>query len=106
MASARQKWLASGSKIIGTVQIDNGAKNALLKRKSLLAVGVLNIIQAFDSNEAIEILDEDNNLIAVAKAKINAIELNAKLKRLFDTIELGEDIQNSVSKKYIFNIIN
>ncbi len=80
MASARQKWLASGSKIIGTVQIDNGAKNALLKRKSLLAVGVLNIIQAFDSNEAIEILDEDNNLIAVAKAKINAVELKAKLK--------------------------
>jgi glutamate 5-kinase len=80
VASARQKWLASGSKIIGTVQIDNGAKNALLKRKSLLAVGVSAIIQNFDSHEAIEIVDENQNIIAIAKAKISAKNLAQNLK--------------------------
>lgn len=80
VASARQKWLASGSKIIGTVQIDNGAKNALLKRKSLLAVGIIAIIQKFDSHEAIEIIDENAHVIAVAKAKISAKMLEQNLK--------------------------
>lgn len=80
MASARKKWLASGSKIIGTVQIDNGAKDAILKRKSLLAVGIKKIIQKFELNEAIEIIDENENVVAVAKAKISALELEKKLE--------------------------
>lgn len=73
--TARQKWLASGSLIIGGVQVDEGAKKALLKRKSLLAVGVRKVINDFKQNEAFEIMDEEGVAFAVAKAKTDSSQL-------------------------------
>ena len=67
---ARKKWLASGSLVSGRIQIDAGACKALIKRHSLLAVGIKKILTSFENGEIIEILDEDDNAIAVAKAKI------------------------------------
>lgn len=77
---ARKKWLASGSLVKGKVQIDGGAENALKKRHSLLAVGVKEIVGDFEQGEVIEILDEKQNTIAVAKAKISSAVLSQKLK--------------------------
>ena len=76
--TARQKWLASGSLIIGGVQVDEGAKKALLKRKSLLAVGVKKVINDFKQNEAFEIVGEDGVAFAVAKAKTDSSLLKRK----------------------------
>ncbi|MEJ7780809.1 MAG: glutamate 5-kinase [Daejeonella sp.] len=67
---ARKKWLASGSLVSGRIQIDAGACKALQKRGSLLAVGIKKILTGFENGEIIEILDEQNNAIAVAKSKI------------------------------------
>lgn len=67
---ARKKWLASGSLVSGRIQIDEGACKALLNRHSLLAVGIKKILTGFENGEIIEILNEDNETIAVAKAKI------------------------------------
>jgi len=67
---ARRKWLASGSLVSGRIQIDAGAYRALQKRGSLLAVGIKKILTGFENGEIIEILDEQNNAVAVAKAKI------------------------------------
>ena len=67
---ARKKWLASGSLIRGRIQIDAGAYKALQKRHSLLAVGIIKVLTDFENGEIIEILDEDNNAVAVAKARI------------------------------------
>lgn len=69
---ARKKWLASGSLVRGRIQIDAGACKALQKRHSLLAVGIKKVLTSFESGEIIEILDEDNNAIAVAVAKIDS----------------------------------
>ena len=79
--SARQKWLASGSNVIGSVEIDTGAKNALLKRKSLLAVGVKNILHHFGDGEAFEIVDENGQVVAVAKSKISSKKLAATAEK-------------------------
>ena len=79
--TARQKWLASGSLVIGSIVVDEGAHKALLKRKSLLAVGIKNIVSAFEEGEAIEILDENKNAFAVARAKISSKELDKNLKQ-------------------------
>lgn len=72
---ARKKWLASGSLIRGRVQIDTGACKALQKRRSLLAVGIKKVLTGFENGEIIEILDDENNAVAVAKAKISSASL-------------------------------
>lgn len=78
--SARQKWLASGSLVRGRVQIDAGACRALKNRHSLLAVGITKVITGFESGEIVEILDEDDNQVAVAVSKIESSVLAEKIK--------------------------
>lgn len=82
--SARKKWLASGSLISGRIQIDAGAYKALQKRGSLLAVGIKKILTGFENGEIIEILDEENNAVAVAKSKVasSILSQNQNLKNL------------------------
>lgn len=82
--SARQKWLASGSLVRGRIQIDAGACKALKDRHSLLAVGIKKVLTGFENGEIIEILDEDNNAVAVAIAKIDSTTLakDTKVKNL------------------------
>lgn len=70
--SSRNKWLASGSLITGMVRVDQGALEAIKKRKSLLAVGVLDIIQEFEGGEVFQIADNTGTVQAVAKAKIDS----------------------------------
>lgn len=78
--SARKKWLASGSLVSGRIQIDAGACKAIQKRHSLLAVGIKKVLADFEDGEIIEILDEEDNAIAVAKAKISSRALKVNLK--------------------------
>ena len=82
--SARKKWLASGSLVRGCVQIDAGACKALQKRGSLLAVGIKAVLTEFENGEIIEILDEESNVLAVAKAGIDSVILagDTKIKNL------------------------
>ena len=70
--SSRNKWLASGSLITGLVTVDAGALAALQKRKSLLAVGVLSVLEHFETGEVFQIADEEGTIQAVAKAKIDS----------------------------------
>jgi len=80
--SSRNKWLASGSLISGLVTVDQGAINALQNRKSLLAVGVRNVVQDFEVGEVFQIADEEGLIHAVAKSKLDsAILKNEKNKR-------------------------
>ena len=90
--TARQKWLASGSLVIGNVQVDAGAQEALLKRKSLLVVGVQKIIQHFTLEEAFEITDENGIAFAVARAKISSKELLKNLKQQNLILAHADDI--------------
>ncbi|WP_353134014.1 glutamate 5-kinase [Pseudopedobacter sp.] len=83
--SSRNKWLASGSLIRGSVQIDEGAQKALEKRRSLLAVGVKSLLRDFESGEVIQILNEKNIVIAVAKAKIDS--------KILKTVESKQNIE-------------
>jgi glutamate 5-kinase len=69
---SRKKWLASGSLVTGRVQVDYGACKALLKRRSLLAVGVKGITGKFECGEVIEIVDEDNLVVAVGRSKVSS----------------------------------
>ncbi|KAA2240402.1 glutamate 5-kinase [Chitinophaga agrisoli] len=69
---ARKKWLASGSLVTGRIQVDAGAQKALEQRHSLLAVGVQAILEKFDRGEVVEIVNEAQEAIAVARAKLSS----------------------------------
>jgi glutamate 5-kinase len=77
---ARKKWLASGSIVTGRIQVDMGAQKALQKRHSLLAVGVKKVIENFERGEVFEIMDEENKVIAVARAKVSSAFFNKDQK--------------------------
>lgn len=70
--SARNKWLASGSLVTGRIMADGGACEAIRSRKSLLAVGVISVIEAFSNGEIFEITDEQHTIVAVARAKTSS----------------------------------
>ena len=72
---ARKKWLASGSLVTGRLQVDAGAQQALQNGKSLLAVGVTEIVEKFENGEVVEILDGQNQAIAVARARVASDEI-------------------------------
>lgn len=74
--NARQKWLASGQKVYGRVEVDAGAKKALLNRKSLLAVGITQVIKSFKKGEVFDITDQDGWVFAVALAKMKSDDIN------------------------------
>lgn len=76
---ARQKWLASGSITIGGVYVDKGAGKALLERKSLLTVGIKKVKGNFVAGEVIQLIDEDEIIIGVAKARLNSADITKQI---------------------------
>lgn len=70
--SARNKWLASGSLVTGRLMVDEGACAAIRKRKSLLAVGVIHVVEQFGNGEIFEVIDAEKNIVAVARAKASS----------------------------------
>lgn len=77
----RQKWLASGSITIGSVQIDDGAYKALCDRKSLLAIGVVNVQRPFSEGEVVELVNTSAEIVGVAKMKLSSAALEQSNKQ-------------------------
>lgn len=90
--SSRNKWLASGSIINGQLKVDEGAKKALLNRKSLLAVGVKTVSREFETGEVFEIIDDNEVVFAVAKAKIDSKTLKTEESKQNLEIANADDI--------------
>ena len=78
--SARNRWLASGSLVVGRLQVDAGAVRALQQRRSLLAVGVRIILGEFAAGEMIEVLDEQQAAVAIARARLSSDSLTQQLQ--------------------------
>ncbi len=56
--TARKQWIAAGLDVKGVVQIDDGAKIALGKGKSLLAAGVMSVSGEFTRGALVKITDK------------------------------------------------
>lgn len=91
-ATARQKWLASGTKVYGRIQVDEGAKQALENRKSLLAVGVVEILRPFEKGEVFDIVDDDGWVFGVALAKLPSSEILVKKTEHKSIVASADDI--------------
>ncbi|MGN6299449.1 MAG: glutamate 5-kinase [Ginsengibacter sp.] len=76
---ARQKWLASGSITIGSITVDKGAVKALEQRRSLLTVGVTQVLGKFAAGEVVQIMNDEEKIVGVAKVKIAAESLRESL---------------------------
>ncbi len=90
--SARNRWLASGSLVVGRIQVDAGAVRALTQRRSLLAVGVRSILGEFAAGEMVEILDEQQTPVAVARTRISSEQLQQQLNQQNVDVANASDI--------------
>jgi glutamate 5-kinase len=89
---ARQKWLASGSITLGSIFVDKGAARALMQRKSLLSVGIRKVQGKFGPGEVVQLKDEEEIIIGVAKMKLGAAEVVAHLSSKNTVVAHADDI--------------
>jgi len=76
-----QKWLAAGALNKGTLFIDAGAGQALLKnKKSLLAKGVTRVEGQFEIKDLVEICNLEGVRLGVGRADCTAKELRDQIK--------------------------
>ncbi len=75
--SMRKQWIGFVSHTAGVVVVDDGAKNALLKRhKSLLPSGIRDVLGEFKAQEIISIVDIGGNEIGKGITSYSSMELN------------------------------
>lgn len=75
-AKRKQQWIALHATPEGTLIIDNGAKNALLKnKKSLLYVGIKQVFGHFEQGSVVEVQDEDYSPIGRGIVKYTSGDL-------------------------------
>ena len=76
-----QKWLAAGALNKGTLFIDKGAEQALLKnKKSLLAKGVTRVEGQFVIKDLVEICNHEGIRLGVGRADCSAKDLRYQIK--------------------------
>jgi len=84
----KKLWLALGDAARGTVVVDAGARNALVKRgSSLLCVGVKSVEGRFDAGDIIDIKDESGLVVARGKAAFAGDEVELACGRSREALE-------------------
>lgn len=74
--AARERWIAFGSKPKGKIVVDEGAKNALINKKSLLSVGVIASTGIFEPGDIVSVIDKENHEFARGKVGISSKQLD------------------------------
>ncbi|MCX5696463.1 MAG: glutamate 5-kinase [Candidatus Omnitrophica bacterium] len=72
----RQRWLAFGSRPKGKVYVDEGARRALVDKKSLLSVGVVNREGNFERGDIVSLIDSQGKEFARGKAGVSSKHLD------------------------------
>ena len=73
---AVKRWIAYGAAVKGTVQVNEGAKKAILEGSSLLPVGVTKVVGIFDEGDVVAIEDEKQVQFARGNPSYNSSQLN------------------------------
>ena len=85
--SSRQHWIMYRSMPKGKIIIDNGAKQALVnKRTSLLPKGIIDVTGNFLMSQIVDIVDQQNNLLARGMTNYSSDEI--KLIKGLNTSEI------------------
>lgn len=78
--SNRDRWILAAKNSAGSIEIDDGAVEALKKGKSLLAVGVKKIHGEFKKKEIVEIVDSARQGVACGIADYSSLEVEEILR--------------------------
>jgi len=79
---AKKRWIAFGKKVKGKIFVDQGAKEALLKRgKSLLSCGITKIEGEFARKDAVYVIDETGSVLGVGLVEYSSEELKERGKK-------------------------
>ncbi len=81
-SSGKKKWIAhSENSATGVVQVNEGAKIALLSSKatSLLPIGIIKVLSDFKKGEIIKLVDENEKLIGLGIAEYGAEKAKDKI---------------------------
>lgn len=63
--SDKKRWIGYATNIIGKIKVNHGAKKALVeKEKSLLPIGVIDVVHEFKKGDVISIIDENDHEFA------------------------------------------
>lgn len=73
--SAKERWIAFGTKPKGKIIVDEGAKQALVNKKSLLSVGIAALTGNFESGDIVSISDRKDSEFARGKVRISSKQL-------------------------------
>ncbi len=74
--SAVKRWIAYGAAVKGTIQVNMGAKKAILEGSSLLPVGVTKVVGIFDVGDVVSLEDENHVEFARGNPNYNSSQLN------------------------------
>lgn len=70
LLKCKKRWIGYATNILGKIVIDDGAKDAILKKDtSLLPIGLIDVINEFNNGDVVSILDE--NSVEFARGIIN-----------------------------------
>ncbi len=76
--SARKLWIAFAVEASGTVVVDDGARRAMVERRSsLLPAGVVDVTGSFEADDAVEICDGSGKVFAKGLARMSADALRS-----------------------------
>ena len=73
---SKEHWIVYNTYAKGILVVDEGAKKALLGRKSLLPKGIINVSGIFKEFSVVLITDENNNKIAKGITNYNSNDIN------------------------------
>lgn len=82
--NAWKHWIAFGTKPKGKIIVDDGAKQALVNKKSLLAVGVVGVEGNFDSGDIVMVSNKQGQEFGRGKAGISSKQLDKIMGGRFD----------------------
>ena len=95
---ARKKWIISSIAPKGQLIIDDGAKEALTKGKSLLAAGIKKVLGKFNKGDHIKIIDKDYKEFARGLSSFSSDEV---LKIMGHHSNKIEDLLGYISKSEV-----
>ena len=86
---ARKLWIGFAVGSAGEVVVDDGARAALERGKSLLAIGVREVIGSFDAGEPVEVRTGDGRVFAKGLARHGSSELRRSAGLRSDALPEG-----------------
>jgi glutamate 5-kinase len=89
--AARKRWIAFGTKSKGKITVDDGAKKALINKKSLLSVGVVATEGVFEVGDVVSVVDKQNCEFARGKVGISSRQLEKVKGSRFDKEVIHRD---------------